>query len=67
MAKVERPLARGDGENPKLVKVTCPDCGRHLAEVIAGAEVWCRACGRWVEAKTNTPTRGTKRAGRRRG
>lgn len=36
---------------PKLLAVTCPTCGRHLAETIPTATVYCPACCRWTAGK----------------
>ena len=35
----------------RLVKIVCRVCGRHLCDVIPGAEVWCPDCDVWMEAK----------------
>ncbi len=39
---------RGRVERCRLEPVSCPGCGRFLADVWPGASVLCRPCRRWV-------------------
>lgn len=34
----------------RLLEVRCAKCGKHLAEVVPGAWVYCRACNWWTRA-----------------
>ena len=35
---------------PRLIRLVCPECHRHLADVPPHAEAWCPDCRRWVTA-----------------
>ena len=45
----------------RLVSVACRHCGRHLIDVIAGAEVWCTACRVWTLATSPATPVGQQR------